>query len=458
MKVVPPNFGYVEEEIFRCGSPAAHHLGFLSSLNLKTCILLDDRPNELFVRWLDETGVRILWPLMMMPQTVAPPPMLLSTTNMRSTGAPHATMSNRDAEGAPVNSNNDIFVHGSMTAMNASTFRGNSTRPHDNNTRRGDALSSPETELSRAQTQPNTHAGGGVAYTLLNTPPLPTASTKNADCSITIGQTKAGVSPTPRSGAVEQQSKENHVNQRQELVSSGNPVRSNNTGATLTKNASVAAGALNSSNNVHHVDDSNNKIGDTADKQGSGQNKNSNNNSIVSNAARFLKESFADPFVPHLRSPIMSLEPAYIKIHPAPDEDNPEPFTEKHHGEQASPQQAPMYMCNAPFGSTVQAQMSLSEPVVVSILHVMLDPSNYPLLITGAKGRFRTGIVCGCLRKLQSWNLVSILEEYRRYAGDKARAENEEFIELFDKDLVNLQLPNGRKPTILYNLYERANV
>ncbi|KAL0491875.1 protein-tyrosine phosphatase [Acrasis kona] len=53
-------------------------------------------------------------------------------------------------------------------------------------------------------------------------------------------------------------------------------------------------------------------------------------------------------------------------------------------------------------------------------------------------GRHRTGTVVGCLRKLQRWNLTSILEEYRRYAGTKVRIQNEQFIELFDTDLVRV--------------------
>lgn len=44
----------------------------------------------------------------------------------------------------------------------------------------------------------------------------------------------------------------------------------------------------------------------------------------------------------------------------------------------------------------------------------------------------------GCLRKLQHWNLSSIFEEYRRYAGSKVRLLNEQFIELFDTDLVSI--------------------
>lgn len=44
----------------------------------------------------------------------------------------------------------------------------------------------------------------------------------------------------------------------------------------------------------------------------------------------------------------------------------------------------------------------------------------------------------GCLRKLQRWNLASIFSEYRRFAGFKVRAMNEQFIELFDTDLVTV--------------------
>ena len=59
-------------------------------------------------------------------------------------------------------------------------------------------------------------------------------------------------------------------------------------------------------------------------------------------------------------------------------------------------------------------------------------------------GRHRTGTIVGCLRKLQRWNLTSIFEEYRRYAGPKVRVLNEQFIELFDTDLVRLPPPINR--------------
>lgn len=38
------------------------------------------------------------------------------------------------------------------------------------------------------------------------------------------------------------------------------------------------------------------------------------------------------------------------------------------------------------------------------------------------------GTIIGCLRKLQGWNLTSILEEYRRHAGPKIRLVNEQVL------------------------------
>ena len=124
---------------------------------------------------------------------------------------------------------------------------------------------------------------------------------------------------------------------------------------------------------------------------------------------------------------------------------------------------------------------------------------NYPLCLMDNVGRNRVGVVVGCLRKLQRWNLTSIFEEYRqacisrrdapataslhlfhppvdncriqdrprgallprpltqvrrapprpparrRYAGSKVRIQNEQFIELFDIELVTVD----RRPSWL---------
>lgn len=75
---------------------------------------------------------------------------------------------------------------------------------------------------------------------------------------------------------------------------------------------------------------------------------------------------------------------------------------------------------------------------MLASLRIVLDQSKYPLLVACNLGRHHTGTVVGCMRKLQRWNLTSILEEYRRYAGTKARLLNEQFIEFFDTELVSL--------------------
>uniref|UniRef100_M4C493 protein-tyrosine-phosphatase n=1 Tax=Hyaloperonospora arabidopsidis (strain Emoy2) TaxID=559515 RepID=M4C493_HYAAE len=80
----------------------------------------------------------------------------------------------------------------------------------------------------------------------------------------------------------------------------------------------------------------------------------------------------------------------------------------------------------------------LSEETVLAALDIILDRSNYPLYLTCHLGRDRTGAVVGCLRKIQGWHLSSIFEEYRRFAGSKVRLQNEQFIELFDTDLVTI--------------------
>ena len=52
-----------------------------------------------------------------------------------------------------------------------------------------------------------------------------------------------------------------------------------------------------------------------------------------------------------------------------------------------------------------------------------------------------SGVIVGCLRKLQRWSFLSIFEEYRRFAGQQyvqQHQQHEQFVELFDTDLVLL--------------------
>ncbi len=56
--------------------------------------------------------------------------------------------------------------------------------------------------------------------------------------------------------------------------------------------------------------------------------------------------------------------------------------------------------------------------------------------MAGRTGIHQTGLLVGCLRRLQGWSLTAILAEYHRFAQGKRRYVAEQFIELFDVDLV----------------------
>ncbi|CAK7272473.1 tyrosine-protein phosphatase siw14 [Sporothrix epigloea] len=66
-----------------------------------------------------------------------------------------------------------------------------------------------------------------------------------------------------------------------------------------------------------------------------------------------------------------------------------------------------------------------------SILQVVLDRSNYPLLIHCNQGRHRTGCVVAVLRKIAGWDNVSMTDEYRAYAGYKVRECDVDYIQAF---------------------------
>lgn len=86
----------------------------------------------------------------------------------------------------------------------------------------------------------------------------------------------------------------------------------------------------------------------------------------------------------------------------------------------------------------------ISEQTVLLAMNVLLDISLHPVLVMCSHGRHRTGTVIGCLRKLQRWSLSAIFEEYDRHADGRGRLANEQFIELFDTDLINV--PTEHQP------------
>ncbi|KAJ3299328.1 hypothetical protein HK104_009353 [Borealophlyctis nickersoniae] len=80
----------------------------------------------------------------------------------------------------------------------------------------------------------------------------------------------------------------------------------------------------------------------------------------------------------------------------------------------------------------------VSEELVKDGLELVLNVDCHPIMVMDASPAQDTGTFVGCLRKLQGWNFNTIVVEYRSVAGSKSRTMNEQFMELFDTDLVTL--------------------
>ncbi|KAM0790829.1 hypothetical protein ACM66B_004674 [Microbotryomycetes sp. NB124-2] len=80
----------------------------------------------------------------------------------------------------------------------------------------------------------------------------------------------------------------------------------------------------------------------------------------------------------------------------------------------------------------------VQEELIKDALEFVLDKDNNPCMVIDHSGVYETGILVACLRRLERWSLNAVLAEYASIAGSKVRANNEQFIELFDTDLVNI--------------------
>ncbi|CCD25853.2 putative tyrosine protein phosphatase SIW14 NDAI_0G00770 [Naumovozyma dairenensis CBS 421] len=76
--------------------------------------------------------------------------------------------------------------------------------------------------------------------------------------------------------------------------------------------------------------------------------------------------------------------------------------------------------------------VNIPSDLLTNALEIVLNPANQPILIHCNRGKHRTGCLVGCIRKLQNWSLTMIFDEYRRFAFPKARALDQQFIEMYD--------------------------
>ncbi|EFY91095.1 tyrosine phosphatase [Metarhizium acridum CQMa 102] len=66
-----------------------------------------------------------------------------------------------------------------------------------------------------------------------------------------------------------------------------------------------------------------------------------------------------------------------------------------------------------------------------SILELVLDQKNYPLMLHCNHGKHRTGCVVAAIRKLSGWQLGAVLDEYKAFAEPKVRECDVDYISAF---------------------------
>ncbi|CEJ81783.1 hypothetical protein VHEMI01894 [[Torrubiella] hemipterigena] len=77
---------------------------------------------------------------------------------------------------------------------------------------------------------------------------------------------------------------------------------------------------------------------------------------------------------------------------------------------------------------------------MTSILEIMLDRQNHPVLLHCNQGKHRTGCVVGVARKLSGWSLPTVLDEYKSYAEPKIRDCDLDYITEFQTATLELSV------------------
>ncbi|KIL86545.1 hypothetical protein FAVG1_10375 [Fusarium avenaceum] len=80
-----------------------------------------------------------------------------------------------------------------------------------------------------------------------------------------------------------------------------------------------------------------------------------------------------------------------------------------------------------------------------AILSIVLDKSNYPLLIHCNHGKHRTGCVVGIVRKVAGWDAESVVAEYKSYAEPKAREVDVTYLDDFQISSLVISSANAPK-------------
>ncbi|KAI4600475.1 hypothetical protein KJ359_000830 [Pestalotiopsis sp. 9143b] len=83
------------------------------------------------------------------------------------------------------------------------------------------------------------------------------------------------------------------------------------------------------------------------------------------------------------------------------------------------------------FGMAGTKKADIPLPMMRSIIGLVTDPQNHPMLIHCNQGKHRTGCVVGVLRRYNGWNTQMILDEYTSFAEPKVRPTDVHYLREF---------------------------
>ncbi|KAF3013243.1 hypothetical protein E8E14_007609 [Neopestalotiopsis sp. 37M] len=89
------------------------------------------------------------------------------------------------------------------------------------------------------------------------------------------------------------------------------------------------------------------------------------------------------------------------------------------------------------FGMAGTKKADIPLPMMSSIISLISDKQNHPMLVHCNQGKHRTGCVVGVLRRFHGWDTQAILDEYTSFAEPKVRPTDVQYLREFQ--LVNLR-------------------
>jgi tyrosine-protein phosphatase SIW14 len=81
---------------------------------------------------------------------------------------------------------------------------------------------------------------------------------------------------------------------------------------------------------------------------------------------------------------------------------------------------------------------AITSETMESILNIVMNPRNHPLMVHCNHGKHRTGCVVAAVRRSSGWSLQNTLDEYETYAAPKIRECDVEYITSYQATATSL--------------------